>query len=466
MNKRYTIGSLAIGVVLILALASITSADITPTNIWKSYFGEAFYNGQQAPKGSIIDAYDPDGVHCGTFTIGANYDTVGAYGMLFVYGDDIYSPDLDEGAESGDLITFMLNHRDPQVTVVSDDIYWDAMGMAEIDLSVDDAIIDLTMVSPPSDRIGKHNSIVRVEIGLRNDGNGLDFYTVEATGSFAPTGNALSDWIVLPKSGLTYAASGEVVQTYIDVVLPVWPGDSLVNEVSFAVFSNLDLSERVEGSFTVTFDDTDVYAIALTDPPIAKIGQPDEWVQFMVGVRNVGNVTDEYSIEAYSDLGWDVSVATKGSATAAPGEEVYLSFEVLIPTGALDGAADLLSYSVISSGDNFVTADGEVILTANSPTDVGEDGVTLLPNSMQLAQNYPNPFNPTTTISYTLPSRSRVSLDIYDVLGRSVDQIDLGTLSSGTHDVEYDGSSLSSGVYFYRLVSDFGNETRKMVLLK
>lgn len=449
-----------------LALALTASADVFPTIWWKSYYGDVMYNGQQAPRGSIIDAYDPDGVHCGTFTVGANYDTVGIYGMLFVYRDDPWSPDFDEGAEPGDLITFKVNHRDAQDVVDSGSIYWEELTQAKVDLTVNDAIIALAMTDPPSDRIGKPNSIVRVYIGLRNDGNGLDFYTVEATGSFAPTGDPLQDWAVLPKSGLTYAASGEVVQAYIDVELPVWPGANLVNEVSFAVYSNLDTSERVEGSFSITFDASDVYDIELTDPPDAKTGQPDEWVQFVVGVRNIGNMADEYFIQATSDLGWGISIDTKGFVNAAPGEEVYLSFEVLIPTNAFDGELDLLSYSVTSFGDQNVSVDGEVSLEARTPTDVGEDGVTLLPNSMQLAQNYPNPFNPSTTISYTLPSRSRVRLDIYDVLGRAVDQIDLGTVSSGTHEVEYDGSSLASGVYFYRLVTDFGQETRKMVLLK
>jgi hypothetical protein len=445
-----------------LALASATSADVIGTPWSKGFIGEAFYNGQQAPKGSIIDAYDPDGVHCGTFTIGANYDTVGVFGMLFVYGDDIlWSPDVDEGAEPGDLITFKVNHRDPQVTVIDGDLYWLDKAQAEVDLSVDDAIIALTLTDPPSDRIGHPFSIQQIPIGLRNDGNGLDFYTVEAVST--------KGWTLNLPTTFTYAAAGESVYASFEVETPRWPGPTesdRIDTVDFAVYSELDPSQRVEGSLIVKVDADTIYAIELTDPPDAKTGQPDEWVQFMVGVRNAGNMADEYSIDVTSDLGWDVSTDTKGSVTAQPGEEVYLSFEVLIPSDASDGELDLLSYSVISFADQNVYVEGEVSLTSQSPTDVDEDGVTLLPNSMQLAQNYPNPFNPSTTISYTLPSRSKVRLDIYDVLGRAVDQIDLGTVSSGMHEVEYDGSALASGVYFYRLVSDFGQETRKMVLLK
>ena len=453
-------------------LISVGAADVEPTPWSKWFMGMAYYNGQLAPVGSVIDAYDPDGIHCGTFTVGENWepgdpwDPAGVYGILNAYGDDTWSDDVDEGAEAGDLITFKLNHRDPQITIISGDLYWQDKVQAEVDLSVGDAIIALTMTDPPSDRIGKPNSIVRVEIGLRNDGNGLDFYTVEATGSVPPTGSPLSDWVVLPKSSLTYAASGEVVQAYIDVELPVWPGANLVNEVSFAVFSNLDPSERVEGSFSVTFDDADVYAIALVDPPIAKTGEPGEIVQYTVGVRNVGNIADEYYIDVISDLGWDVSTDTKGSVTAQPGELVYLAFEVTIPISAGDGETDILSYTVTSFGEPSVSVGDDVLLTSQSPTDVGDDVVGLLPNSLHLAQNYPNPFNPTTTIAFSLPARSQVNLEIINVLGRTIDRLDLGALSNGSHSVEYDGSSLASGVYFYRLVTERGHETRKMILLK
>jgi hypothetical protein len=182
-------------------------------------------------------------------------------------------------------------------------------------------------------------------------------------------------------------------------------------------------------------------------------------------VRNVGNVADEYSIDVLSDLGWDVGTDVKGSATAQPGELVYLSFEVTIPGSAADGEMDILSYTVTSFGDPAVSVDGDVTLTSKWPTDV-DDIAGLLPASLQLAQNYPNPFNPTTTIAFTLPSRSRVELEIIDVLGRTVERLDLGSLSHGEHSVEFDGSSLASGVYFYRLVTDFGYDTRKMILLK
>jgi hypothetical protein len=98
-------------------------------------------------------------------------------------------------------------------------------------------------------------------------------------------------------------------------------------------------------------------------------------------------------------------------------------------------------------------------------TDVDENG-NLMPKSFALFQNYPNPFNPTTTISFELRVLSPVRLEIIDILGRTVEERDLGTLSGGVHAVEYDASRLASGVYFYRVSTESGVQTRKMSLIK
>jgi hypothetical protein len=86
--------------------------------------------------------------------------------------------------------------------------------------------------------------------------------------------------------------------------------------------------------------------------------------------------------------------------------------------------------------------------------------------SYNLSQNYPNPFNPVTTFEFHLPSSSNVTLKIYDVLGNEIETIINKNMNSGTHTIKYDGSKLSSGVYYYRLVTDKYSETKKMILLK
>jgi hypothetical protein len=91
---------------------------------------------------------------------------------------------------------------------------------------------------------------------------------------------------------------------------------------------------------------------------------------------------------------------------------------------------------------------------------------TEIPMNYTLSQNYPNPFNPSTTISFTLPSRSFVAFKIFDLLGREVATIVSEALSAGTYTRRWNADGLSSGVYFYRLQAGTFIETKKLVLLR
>ncbi len=88
------------------------------------------------------------------------------------------------------------------------------------------------------------------------------------------------------------------------------------------------------------------------------------------------------------------------------------------------------------------------------------------PLALSLEQNYPNPFNPVTTIKYQIPELSFVILKVYDVLGREVVTLVNEEKQTGSYEVEFDATSLSSGIYFYRLQAGSFVETKKMVLIK
>jgi hypothetical protein len=83
-----------------------------------------------------------------------------------------------------------------------------------------------------------------------------------------------------------------------------------------------------------------------------------------------------------------------------------------------------------------------------------------------LGQNYPNPFNPATTFKFTLPSQDFVTLKVYDVSGRLVATVLSKEMTPGEHTVRFDATGLVSGVYFYRLETSAGVQTKKMVLLQ
>jgi len=83
-----------------------------------------------------------------------------------------------------------------------------------------------------------------------------------------------------------------------------------------------------------------------------------------------------------------------------------------------------------------------------------------------LSQNYPNPFNPTTKIEFTLAKSGFTELKVFDILGSEIESLISGELSAGKHEVEFNGSNLPSGIYFYRLKSGDFIQTRKMILQK
>ncbi len=101
-----------------------------------------------------------------------------------------------------------------------------------------------------------------------------------------------------------------------------------------------------------------------------------------------------------------------------------------------------------------------------NPTGTEDDESIKLPETINLAQNYPNPFNPSTIITYQLGSSQNVSLVVYDQLGRRVASLQNGPRNSGTHQVTFDATNLSSGVYFYRLTTESSVLTKKMLLIK
>jgi hypothetical protein len=98
-------------------------------------------------------------------------------------------------------------------------------------------------------------------------------------------------------------------------------------------------------------------------------------------------------------------------------------------------------------------------------TSVKESG-TEYPGSFSLAQNYPNPFNPATTINYSIPKQSNVTIKVYNVLGKEIMTLVNEYKSTGNYKVEFDAKNLSSGIYFYQMKTNEFIQTKKMSLLK
>lgn len=99
-----------------------------------------------------------------------------------------------------------------------------------------------------------------------------------------------------------------------------------------------------------------------------------------------------------------------------------------------------------------------------TPTSVEKERINL-PEGYRLSQNYPNPFNPSTTISFSIPIKSFVSLKVYDSIGSEVATIVNGELSAGNHTRQWHPVNMPSGIYFYRLQAGNFSVTKKLVLM-
>ncbi|MBI2419437.1 MAG: T9SS type A sorting domain-containing protein, partial [Ignavibacteriales bacterium] len=115
---------------------------------------------------------------------------------------------------------------------------------------------------------------------------------------------------------------------------------------------------------------------------------------------------------------------------------------------------------------NATLANGQSIVINDASMNAIEIGATLAPVAFELSQNYPNPFNPSTIIRFTLPEKSRMSLTVYNQLGQKVATIADGIKEAGSYNVEFNGSQLSSGVYFYELKTEKNTAIKKLMLMK
>ena len=100
-------------------------------------------------------------------------------------------------------------------------------------------------------------------------------------------------------------------------------------------------------------------------------------------------------------------------------------------------------------------------------TDVKKlDDINGVPTEYNLYQNYPNPFNPATNINFAIPKASLVVIKVFDLLGREVETLVNEEKAAGSYNIQFNGSSFSNGIYFYRMQAGDFTQTNKMILLK
>jgi len=133
---------------------------------------------------------------------------------------------------------------------------------------------------------------------------------------------------------------------------------------------------------------------------------------------------------------------------------------------------DTLTSQIVEVGSvrylmfDVVPDDGNITLIESRATGIALQNTQTIPSSFELHQNYPNPFNPITMISFHLPIAGRVSLKVYDMLGREIAALVDEAKSAGKYSVHWDAQRVASGVYFYQLQAGAYSATKKLLLLK
>lgn len=184
---------------------------------------------------------------------------------------------------------------------------------------------------------------------------------------------------------------------------------------------------------------------------------------YSIDSRVMDNVSGQLSI-IYDDARF-----IAGTKSAGGEETIHIhvwdksTSEWQLLPGMLDTTSNRITAEITGNGTYGA-------FTSDISTDIAETPYEL-PLVFELEQNYPNPFNPTTTINFSLPQRSSVTIDVWNVIGQRVRRLLSEILPAGNHSVVWDGRSYSgdrvaSGVYFYRLRSDNNTVVRKMLLLK
>ena len=185
---------------------------------------------------------------------------------------------------------------------------------------------------------------------------------------------------------------------------------------------------------------------------------------------NSGEIDTSY-VEITNNLSKDLTINTAVTRTESFSVTNGLPFDIaagqtklvgiIVHPNSSENIHDVLTLRADSETEGYGI---QFQLNSNKTTDVNNEGE--LTKEYSLSQNYPNPFNPATQIIFNIPKSGNVELKVYDVLGRQVAKLVDEYKTTGSYKIGFDGSSLTSGIYFYKLISDNFIETKKMMLIK
>jgi hypothetical protein len=172
-----------------------------------------------------------------------------------------------------------------------------------------------------------------------------------------------------------------------------------------------------------------------------------------------------YVVEA--KIPWTTFVLVAGDSLFTPQAGMKIPLDIAVNDADATGSREgMISLSVENNDISYYDVSAWTYTWIGDKTTVGVEDQQLTVLSYSLSQNYPNPFNPTTLISYSLPKSGFVTLKVFDVLGREVTTLVNQNQNSGSYNITFNASNLSTGVYFYKLEAGEYLSIKKMLLIK
>lgn len=154
------------------------------------------------------------------------------------------------------------------------------------------------------------------------------------------------------------------------------------------------------------------------------------------------------------------------TAYAIKGSGIYKSTDAGVTWSYQCYANTVDNFSMFDSNNGYAFGEAGTVYHTDNGGNVGITSGSNTVMSYSLSQNYPNPFNPVTRINFSIPKNGLVQIRVYDLTGREVQTLLNEMKTSGEYSINFNGSSLSSGVYFYKLITNEFVETKKMILIK
>jgi hypothetical protein len=283
---------------------------------------------------------------------------------------------------------------------------------------------------------------------------------------FTVQGASLNDWI-----GIVCKLDASSV-SYSGYFFGLGQGANYPNWINFYIYPS---GENINCSFSPTLNQW--YNLAVTyNGSIMKMFLDGNLIQEKAATGLIASNTFPLTIGGQNGNFWNRNLNGKIDEVRISSVARYDSN--FIPTTHFDNDIYTIALYHFNEGTDDIVYDSSgnnlngTIYGAIWSNDV--PGVTAVPqneslnspNKFVLSPNFPNPFNPNTVISYQLPVGSDVTLKVYDNLGNEIATLVDEYKPAGTYEVEFNASSLPSGIYFYKIRAGYFVETKKMVLLK